>query len=133
VYCGGFGDEDRCCTRPLCGNPLGEEWTVVLSLSATAVPGGAEEITPARCCVEVSDPWEHLQLSFGKKAGHMLRMMDRDDGVRVAVPEADWAMDGRVIQTRRGPHESPVRDRCPSAQSVRERADRAGTQRGGVQ
>jgi hypothetical protein len=83
---------------------------VVLSLSATAAQGGAEETTPAGCCVEVSDAWEQLQLGLGKKAGHMLRVMHRDDGVRVAMPEADWTMDRRVIQTRRNPHESPVLD-----------------------
>ncbi len=68
------------------------------------------KFTPARCCVEVSDAWKHLQIGLGKERRHILRVMHRDGAVRVAVPELDWALNRRVLQSGRSRHESQVFD-----------------------
>ena len=86
---------------------VGKDATL-LAYSLTLSSAALMKFTPAGWCVKVSDAGEHLQVGLRKNRRYTLRVVKRDGTVRVAVPEADWALNRRVIQSRRSRHESPV-------------------------
>src|SRR5262245_29052979 len=83
---------------------------ILLLYGAAGFPGDIQDIPPEGWRVKVSNAGQHLQVSNGKKRRHKLRVVNRDGAVRVAVPEADWALNRRVLQSGRSRHQSPVLD-----------------------
>src|SRR2546421_1398706 len=55
--------------------------------------GGSQELAPAFQWMEVSDARQDRQLGVREPAGHVLRVVHGDDGVSVAMPQADWEID----------------------------------------